>query len=519
MKKQLDKFQVVEDVKKVSKIFKKEFPNSKEFITRDYYRSHGEYGKSIDKIFGSFKNALSEIFKDEKGVSRDDINIKKHSTAINKRYVLSAIIPGQKVNESFMQSIFTYCEKKNAELLLLVMRGVKKDDSFSKEVYEKYSKYFVTEIVLNENLKVMDFLLLPQQIVSLTGLDRIARSDSVIVAHTKQEMISIPNRINKYPHLMYSTGCVTFSNYSDDRIGKIATQDHVQGGCIIEIVDKKKFHVKNFQCDKDNGFAVDGEYFKLNKINKINTDIVLGDLHIGAECPIAIENSKKMIKEYNCKKVYLNDLFDARSVNHHEDNDIYAQYTRPIQQQSLQQELDYLGNFLINFSEGLHKVEFIVVASNHDYFVSRWLTEGRFVFDSPNNAKLGAELFVHLLDGENPIEYYLRSRGYLRNINIHFATLNEELTSYGYSILHGHKGVNSPRGSVRSFDKCYDKNVTAHSHSPKRFRNSCVCGTNSLLDPPYIAGTGSSWVHSNVLINANSTDQIVHIINGKWKLD
>ena len=78
MKKQLDKFQVVEDVKKVSKIFKKEFPNSKEFITRDYYRSHGEYGKSIDKIFGSFKNALSEIFKDEKLLIRDDFDIKKN---------------------------------------------------------------------------------------------------------------------------------------------------------------------------------------------------------------------------------------------------------------------------------------------------------------------------------------------------------------------------------------------------------------------------------------------------------
>ena len=38
-----------------------------------------------------------------------------------------------------------------------------------------------------------------------------------------------------------------------------------------------------------------------------------------------------------------------------------------------------------------------------------------FVFDSPKNAKLGAELFSHYLDGENPIEYYLKSRGFLKN--------------------------------------------------------------------------------------------------------
>lgn len=519
MKKQLDKFQVVEDVKKVSKIFKKEFPNSKEFITRDYYRSHGEYGKSIDKIFGSFKNALSEIFKDEKLLIRDDFDIKKNLFKNKKRFVISAIVPDQKVNTQFIESIQTYCEKNRAELLLLVMRGVKKDDGFSKDIHEKYSKYFITEATLNSNLKILDFLLLPQQIISLTGLDRIARSNSVIIAHTKQEMMSIPNRINEYPHLMYSTGVVTYPNYADDRVGKIAVQDHTMGCLVVEIVDNKKFHIHNAQCDRENGFALFGKYYKGKTVSKIKSNIILGDIHCGAECPEAIKQSKEMIRAFDCETIYFNDLFDGRSINHHEDKNMYAKYTRPEQQSSLQKELDYLGNFLKNFCKGFENKKFIVVPSNHDDFVGKWLASGAFTFDIVQNAKLGAELFTHYLDGENPIEYYLRSRHYIDNIDIHFATRNEELKSFEHTCTHGDKGINGAKGSAKSFDRCYDKNISAHSHSPRRFRSSVIVGTNSLLDQPYIAGSGSSWMHTNGISYENGTDQLVHIINGKWKLD
>lgn len=516
--KQVTKEQVENDIKKIAKKFKKEFPNVKEYISRDYYRSKGKYKSQVEKHYGSFKNAIKEIFKEEKGISRDDLVIKKNVFKHKKRFVVSAIVPGQTVNEEFMLSIQTYCKKNKAELLLLVMRGVKKEDVFSKEVYEKYSKYFITEGILNENLKIMDFLLLPQQIITLTGLDRIARSNSVVVAHTKQEIMSIPNRINEYPHLMYSTGTITYPNYSDDRIGKIAMQDHTIGCLIIEIVNDKKFHIHNTQCDKDNGFAFFGKYYNKEKISKIRSNIILGDIHCGAECPIAIKQSKEIIKELDCDVIYFNDLFDGRSISHHEENNLYAQYTRPEQQSSLQKELDYLGEFLKSFSRGLEHKKFIVVPSNHDNFVDKWLASGRFVFDTVQNAKLGAELFTHYLDNENPIEYYLRSRHYIDNIDIHFATRNEELKSYDHSIIHGDKGVNGAKGSAKSFDKCYDKNFSAHGHSPKRFRSSSVVGTNSLLDQPYIAGTGSSWMHTDGISYENGTDQLIHKIDGQWRM-
>jgi hypothetical protein len=512
------KEQVEKDIIKISKIFKKQFPDSKEKISRDFYRANGKYGSLLDKFYGSFKNAIAEVFKEERGKSREDIDIKKISSSYKKRYLVSAIVPGQKVNEVFMQSIELYCKKEKAELILLVMRGIKKDDVFSKDVYDKYSKYFHTELTFNSNLKAMDFLLLPQQIISLTGLDRIARSNSVIVAHTKQEHVTIPVRITEYPHIMWSTGVVTYPNYGDDRIGKIAMQDHTCGGLIVEVVDNKIYHVRNFQADKNGYFAVFNKWYRKDKITNIKVNIVMGDIHCGAEDPIAISQSKQLIKELDCKYIYFNDLFDGRSVNHHEDFNIYAQYTRPVHQQTLEDELNYLGNFLQDFTKGIEDRTFIVVPSNHNDFVSRWLAEGKFVFGSPKNAKLGAELFTHYLDGEDPIEYYLKSRNFIKNIKIHFATRNEELKSFEHTIIHGDKGVGAGKGSAKSFDKCYDKNISAHGHSPKRFRSSSVVGINCDPNQPYIAGTGSGWMATDGLSYENGTDSLINKIKGSYKL-
>lgn len=518
-KTEVSKETLIKDVQSISKKYKKEFPNAKEFITRDYYRSKSKYSKEVEKLFGSFKNVIKEAFPENKLKSRDDINVKTVNKESSKRYIVSAIVAGQKIHEPFMEAMTNYCKKNNAELILLVMRGVKKDDAFSNEVWEKYSNFFHTEFTFNSNLKAMDFLLLPTQLVSLTGLDRIARSNSIIIAHTKQQILSIANHINEYPHLMYSSGVCTLPNYTDDRIGRIAIQDHSVSGLIVEVVDKNKFHIRNFQADKNGSFADLGILYSAKDIKKISSDYVMGDLHVGCECPVAVNQSKEIIKQLGCKNIYFNDLFDGGSVNHHEKDNMYAKYNRPIHQQTLENELNYLGNFLKEFTKGIEDRHFIVVASNHDDFVNRWLAKGEFVFDCPKNAKLGAELFTHYLDGENPIEYYLRSRNFIsKTMNITFAKLNDDLTSYGYSVLHGHKGINGGNSSIRSFDRCYDKNVTAHTHSPKRFRNSIIVGTNSLLDVPYIAGTGSSWIHTDCVINENGTDQLINKIEGSWKL-
>lgn len=63
-KKQISKEAIIKDLQKVIKKYQKEFPESKQSITRDYYRQYGKYEKEAESMFGSFDNFKNQIKKD-----------------------------------------------------------------------------------------------------------------------------------------------------------------------------------------------------------------------------------------------------------------------------------------------------------------------------------------------------------------------------------------------------------------------------------------------------------------------
>jgi hypothetical protein len=187
-------------------------------------------------------------------------------------------------------------------------------------------------------------------------------------------------------------------------------------------------------------------------------------------------------------------------------------------QKTLQAELDYLGKFLEGFSKGIEDRKFIVLPSNHNEFLNRYLTEGRFTQDIPENCKLACELFYnHLERGVDPIDFYLESRNFSIP-NLRFASYDDHIMEYGFNIHHGHVGNNGAKGSLKSFDRCYEKSISGHSHSPAIFRDSFRVGTLSLFKLGYNEKGGSSWMHTNALVYPNGTCQLVHIIEGDWRL-
>jgi hypothetical protein len=419
-----------------------------------------------------------------------------------------------------MTSVHHYCRENDAQLVMLVMRGSNIDDTFSEEVYNKYSDFFATEFRFNSNLIAMDFLLRPQQIVTLTGISRMAKKGcSLIVGHSKQFLEAVPSRTGSYPHLVYSTGCCTIPNYNSDRVGRIAYQDHTVGGIIVEVVDNKSFHLRPVQADKMKGFTDLGRYYNGLTVEYMSSDIVLGDAHIGSECSIAFERTVDIINLLQCKTILFNDLIDFRSVSHHEENNIKAKYNRPIHQQTLTSELEYAGKFLRNFINSVNSpAKYVAIPSNHPEHLNRYLSEGRFVFDNPFNCKLACELLPKLLEGADPLQYYFESRDYITPNEMSFPSRETPITCFGWEILHGDLGQNGAKGSLRSHDTSYEKSVSAHSHTPGIFRSSVRVGTLSKLQLSYTAGSASSWLHTNCVLYANGTYQLINIVDGKWKL-
>ena len=498
--------------------------------SRTFFREFAEVGleNAINKKFYSWSSFQKKYFKkyptkdvtektryDIKGTTK--VKVKDQS----KKYFITALVSGQEVDESFMDSVELYCKEENAELVLLVMRGVSKSDTIPNKVYDKYTDNMTTEFIFNKNIRALDFCLAPQQILSLTGLDRYGQKDySLIVAHTKQYLNSVPAR-GSHPHLVLSTGCCTRPNYSFDRVGRIATQDHLVGGLVVDTKDPKSFHVRQIQSDKQGGFhdiVGKGRYYLGSKSKSTESSpiaIALGDIHLGEECALSMKASREQIKELHIPNVYFHDLNDFNSVSHHDRDNLFAKVGRKPHQQTLEKELEYGSKILEKWL--LPNVNYKVVRSNHDDFLNNYLSDGVFIEDH-HNAIFSSRLLTERLEGLNPVEEYYRRKGLLGKFKLEFLDYTDSCKHAGIEhALHGHKGNNGARGSARSLEtSLYNANI-GHSHSPCIWRTIYQSGTNSVFNPAYTMGSVGAWVHANTITFKNGNRQLVININGKWR--
>lgn len=507
------KEEVLQDIQDLNDKFYKK--NKKE-ITRNYYRIHGKYSDSlIDNYFGSFSLAKKKLIK-EKTISREDIDIKIVNKDKNKKYFISAIIPNAKINEIFWRSILKYCECNNATPLLFVMRGVNNDDTFSQDIIDNYSKYFITEYIFNDNLIAKDFMLSPQQILPLTGLQRYGgKKQSLIIAHSKQMLITIPKQYNDSPHIVFSTGTICIPDYRNTRQGQIAKEDNCLAGWIIEIKDNKIFHQRAVRFD-GKGFQDLNKYYTplTEEIKKVNS--LICEPHIGTENKEAVDIFNDIVELCEPKNIFIHDGFDALSINPHLKNKNGIKIKVNDHQESLEKELKYFGNFIEQWQNRFPKIKFYHIHSNHNYFVNRYLEEGEFVKDK-ENIKIGAELFLYLANDKNPIEEYIR-----KNFNIS----NHIFLKKGESFIinkcemniHSHAGSNGSKGTLRNIEISHNNAIIGHAHSYNIWRDilqiPCLCELQQL----YNIDGASSWMHGNGILFENEMKQVILYINNEWRI-
>ena len=501
------------------KEFSKDKLMSKNGLTRDYYREFVK-SKGLTEIgYGLIWSTFTELKKDAESMyDRDNINIKKEGTHNGKKYLVSSIIQGAQINTTFFDSLITYCNKHGAELVLLTMRGVNVKDYYGPDIFEKYGQYFVTEYKFNNNLMAKDFILNPQQIVPTTGLTRFGKKDfSLIIASPKQFLNVVPTKKDAVPHIIYTTGTVCEPTYRDTRQGAIADQDNELGALVVEVVSKTKFHIRNVLFD-GTGFS-DLNYHYSNKIKSIKAEaVVCGDIHCGQEDPVAIKATKEQIKLLQPKQVFLHDVLDGQSVSHHIENDMIARLHREKHQKTLANELTYTHSFLKDFIKDCGNRTYNIVASNHDLFLSKYLTQRRFVHDEINIV-LACKLFVEMAEGSNPVEAYFNNIIKEPLKKLKFLKLGESIEIDSIECAsHGDLGNNGARGSVQSLEYSYGSITAGHSHSPTIYRGVYIAGCNCNLVQNYNIGGGSSWMHANVIHYKGGYRQMLLINDGEWKI-
>jgi hypothetical protein len=499
-------------------------------ITKDMVAHHFGSLTSLEKTArtkypGSFFDVTVESLYSSKAIA--DL---RQEVATSKRFVVTTAVNGCEVHPRFLASIKNYCKQNDASLLILVASdpAASRDKEWGTISSKLKDETIVIEDTrLNSNVFLSTIKLSAKHIDPTTGLGRIGqRNGTFIYASPKQRLKAVPVSNSTLPHFMMTTGAITVGNYKSDmymsqRTAYIAEHDHVLGAVIVEVVDDKRYHFRQIQSDSKGAFYDLGVRYTPTECIKVQPEaFVLGDWHAGETDPGAKKAWFDVSKLTNPKRILLHDAFDGISINHHERNYKLLKAKRAENNQlSLQNELSILSSDIQEIAQLTDEV--VVVKSNHDQFLERYLQEAKYV-DDPQNHRIALQLALQVLDGNDPLKYavnqILGSDSKTKS-KVRWLSIDNDYRVEGIQCgAHGHLGANGARGSIEAMETAYGSSVTGHSHTPQILRGAWCVGTSSYLKLDYNKGA-SSWLHSSCLIYPGGSRQLINCIDGEWRLE
>lgn len=442
-----------------------------------------------------------------------------------KMFFITTAVTQKEVDENFLSSIRHFCKVNEAKLLILPSADVHSTNAKVKWIFDpllKEDTFIHTDVKVNDNIFLSSIKVIAKQINPTTGLSRIGqRNGSYIFASPKQflEYIATGPSKNKVPHAIMTPGAVTKNEYSkvkymNDRTAYIAESDHVMGGIILKIDDSKTFHFTQVQADSKGRFINRSvEYSPDGAFERVSSTLVLGDWHSGATDEKVIKTLPTLIKEFNAQDLIIHDMFDGSSISPHD-------LPHPLKMAmkdniSLLKELEQ-GAKDLDWLTGLVPGKIIVVKSNHDEWLERYLHDSNYIKDAQNH-RICLDLSMKLLDGLNVLQYAYETYGGLKNKDRIIWLDRDQSYKIGDVELgaHGDIGANGSKGTLNSLEKAYGPCVVGHVHSPAILRYVWRVGTLTKMKLSYNRGP-SSWVHTCCAVYPNGSRQLTNLMKGKW---
>lgn len=462
------------------------------------------------------------VYKSKEEIVLDECDMYKMASerTVNKsKYrIITSAQNATDIHVNFFSNILKYAEFLNAEVDIIPIRYKNPTSTFQEAKYDFWDRRIQDYLVASKNYIHNNLLLLanikmqPTAVLPLTGLEGLSGAESCILAHPRQHFKVCPTLDGQPAKFLATTGCVTIANYTDSKAGKKGEFHHTYGFVIVEEMDDDTFAIRQVSATSDGNFC-DLDIKVSSKGVERRDDIVdvvtLGDVHLGDECKESISWTNEMLHRFNPNHVIFHDIMDGSAVNPHERKDPFIAMEREQDgSDNLQNELDNVVNFLSYYL----KWNPVVVKSNHDIFIDRWLVDNDW---RKNNNKYSYLKYGKLkADGELPngILPYEIKQAYGDKVvcltdNDSFKINN---TEFG---IHGHIGSGGSKGSATQYKKLNTKLVTAHTHSPLKIDNLVTVGTNTKLRIGYNKGL-SAWYNANAITHYNGKTQLI-LINGK----
>jgi hypothetical protein len=517
----------------IAKIFAKLSKSLGKYPTRADLRKGGIPRDSIRDQFGNMdglreaaRKAYPQFFEDlvdpeffnSEAFDHLKAEVKKH-----RKLFISTVVAGAPIDEEALASVNVWCRIQKGLALFLpanyALYDLQADFVANNHIVFK-------DLKLNSNLWISTIKIDPKQIDPTQNLDLIGqREGTMLIGSPKQRMKPVANSNTKLPHIIQATGAITKPRYiprkgDPKRRDYLAQKQHVMGGIIVEIVDDKFYHFRQVQFDKDGSF-IDAFYRYDDEGRTAVTAeaVVQGDFHDGETDPKADAVADELCRLGKPKYRVFHDTFNGHSISHHDKDQKVRQAIKANEHKlSLATELHNLKLTLQRKLKQSGKEKFLMVRSNHDEFLHRYLQKGDF---EDQNRLIATKLQVQMMEGRDPLQAAMEMLG-LSDERLVWIDRDQDFKISRARIevgAHGDLGANGRRnpgsaGMLKAYGDC----AYGHCHYGEINHGAWSVGTTSFLKLDYNRGP-SSWTQTHQIIYSNGSRQLIHVIQGKWRLE
>jgi hypothetical protein len=440
------------------------------------------------------------------------------------------------VEPRFWKSLLHAKKHYNAQLIVIPIRYKNPTSEFTawNQDQERWDPILAPYLfegrdLIHDKLMVLGDIKMQATAVSpISGWESISGAYSAIIGHPKLEMRMVPTPAHALPKMIVTTGACTKKNYTDTRAGKRGEFHHTFGAALVER-DGDRFHIRQLNAMRDGTFIDLRKKFTPKGV--VNSGpalaLVMGDTHVDVVDPDVVSatftDKDSIVKHMQPEKIVWNDLVDGATVNPHRRSDPFTAAARSrAQQTNVLEEMQRCADFVDKHSPKY--AANIIVPSNHDDFLKRWMktTDWR---DDPENAEFYLETALEMIRGgklgvggyEGPDPFCIWMKRLCKHAKVQYADIDAGYTIKGINIgMHGHLGSNGARGGLRGYSKLGVKTIIGHAHTPGIIEGAYQVGTSTYLRLEYNDGP-SSWLNTHALVYPNGKRTLINVIKGKWR--
>lgn len=457
------------------------------------------------------------------------------------RFIITSAQNNTYVHRPFLKALEHMAERLKAKIIVGSFSYNK--SSFQRTQKDQGDWYdpLIAKYIISEPMKIAEGLvycgelnITPTAPNPLSGMDSYAKNNSAIIPHAKMRVEPMPGAKGTEVRHLYTTGAVTQRNYVAMKAGQKASFHHVFGAQLVEVDTDGKWFVRQLIAETTTGnfYDLDTYYTKDgfttgHRIEAVNYGDVHAE-HIDMQAAFAaFANPKSILHTLNPKYQFVHDVGDNSARNHHTINDPhhrFKQFTHKAEsvENDIKDVCEVLSLMALN-----KQSQVIVVESNHDLVIERWLKTADYKQD-PVNALLFLELqyimYKNISEGTKNFsifEYAVKSRDPSLE-NIRFLRTDESFVICGEDGIecgqHGHNGANGSKGTAKAFTKFGMRYNVGHSHSARIVDGVYQAGTLSKLDMGYNKG-GTTWSHSHIVTYPNGKRTLITSRGSRWRAE